>query len=483
MTGTLLLGRYRLKEQIGSGGMANVYLARDEQEKTDVAVKVLKEEHTQNEALLERFESEAQTGRMLCHENIVRVFDTGEEDGKHFIVMELARGITLKEVIKEHIQLDTDACINIAVQVLRALSYAHEKGVVHRDIKPHNILLQANGCVKVYDFGIAQTIGERGCDEESTNVMGTVYYLSPEQARAEAAEVRSDIYSLGITLFEMLTGTLPFEGTSVIEVAKRHLYEEVPAPLSVNPEIPRSLNDIVRRATRKNPKLRYRNAQEMMKDLLRAQQEPDGDFVVVKEEALPFVRTETEEPQPDRVKRRIYCIVGLVLVFVLGTIAVLLFGSTLFSPHEAGEKVVAVIGLKQSAAEEKLKSMGFTADVIIEPDSDEPEGTVLRQEPAEGETLAEGGTVRIYVSGGVATVTMPNVLDMKLSDAKNIIAQNNLMLGDVIPVTSDAPSGYVIGQNPKPGEDILPNTQVDIWVSIGSEQTPAGTVQTPAEEP
>ena len=482
MIGMVLKDRYRLKELIGSGGMANVYLAWDELDGVDVAVKVLKDEHAGNPTLLERFDSEAQTGSMLYHANIVRVFDTGEENGERFIVMELARGITLKEVIRERIRLDTDACINIALQVLQALSHAHEKGIVHRDIKPHNILLQANGFVKVYDFGIAQTIGERGCDEESINVLGTVYYLSPEQARAEAAQVCSDIYSFGITLFEMLTGTLPFKGTTAVDVARKHLQEEVPAPQSVNPEIPRSLNNIVRRATRKDPELRYGSAVEMITDLMRARREPDGDFVAVKEERLPIAHKEPGPDQPDRVKRRIYCIVCAVLVLVLGTLAVLIFGSALFSNDE-GQKVVAVTGLEQNVAEAKLEDVGFAADVIIEPDSEEPEGTVFRQEPAEGETLAEGGTVHIYVSAGMATGTMPDILDLKLADAISVIKKNNLMVGDVTQEPSDQPSGYVIRQDPMPGDELLPNAQVNIWVSAGPAKTPGVTAQTATEAP
>jgi serine/threonine-protein kinase len=266
-------------------------------------------------------------------------------------------------------------------------------------------------------------------------------------------------------------------------VAKKHLHEEVPAPLSVNPEIPRSLNDIVRRATRKNPRLRYRNAQEMMKDLMRARRDPDGDFVLVKEEKLPLAYTERTGPQPDRVKRRIYCIVCVVLVFVFGTLAVLVFGSSVFFPKKEGQEVIAVTGLKQSVAEAKLKGMGFVADVIIEPDSEEPEGTVFKQEPAGGETLIEGGTVRIYVSAGMATGTMPDILDMKLADAISIIKKNNLMVGDVTQETSDQPSGYVIRQDPLAGEELLPNTQVDIWVSGGPKQTPGETAQTATEAP
>lgn len=471
MIGTLLMGRYRLTELVGSGGMANVYLARDEKEDREVAVKVLKDEHADNGVLVERFESEGRAGKLLHHRNIVRVYDTGEEGGRRFIVMEYARGVTLKEVIKQRISLDPEACIDIAVQVLRALAHAHAKGIVHRDVKPHNILLQANGDVKVYDFGIAQTIGEKRAGEEKTSVMGTVYYLSPEQARAEPAEVRSDIYSFGITLFEMLTGTVPFTGTSVIDVAKKHLNEEVPAPRSVDERIPKSLNDIVRKATRKNLRLRYRSAWEMRRDLMRARREPDGDFVRVKEERLP-AGSEREKPQPDRARRRMYAIVGAVIVLVVVTVAVLVFGSV---PPEQGQRVVSVLGLQQGRAESKLEDLGFVPDVVIEPDSEEPAGTVFRQEPAEGETLVPGGVVRIFVSAGVSMGTMPDVLDMKLSDAKAVIKKNNLTVGEVTQVTSDEPSGYVVRQDPEPGDELMPNSQVDLWVSAGLEELPEET--------
>jgi serine/threonine-protein kinase len=250
-----------------------------------------------------------------------------------------------------------------------------------------------------------------------------------------------------------------------------HLTEEVPAPRSANPKIPKSLNDIVRKATRKNLKNRYRSAQEMRRDLMRARREPGGGFVRLKEEPSPAGR-EVEWAQSDRAKRRINAIVGLVAVLVLGTIALFVFGNV--SAVE-GLWVASVVGMEQSKAESKLEKLGFVTDVVVEPDSEEPAGTVFKQEPAAGEKLVEGGIVRIYISVGVSTGTMPDVLDMKLSNAIDVLKKNNLAVGDVTQVPSDEPSEYVVRQDPKPGDELLPNTQVDLWVSGGSEELPGGT--------
>lgn len=474
MTGALLKGRYRLHERIGSGGMSNVYRAQDLEKGTQVAVKVLKEEHGQNEALVKAFEAEARTGRLLDHPNIVRMLDAGEEGGRRFIVMELARGITLKEVLNEQITLDYEVCISIAIQVLMALAHAHAKRIVHRDIKPHNILMQSNGRVKVYDFGIAQTIGcgSEGEDAKRANVQGTVHYISPEQARAENAEVRSDIYSLGIMLYEMLTGTLPFTGDSAPEVAKKHINEAVPAPRRVDSNIPRALNDIVLRATRKNPRLRYRNAQEMIRDLQRAQDEPDGDFVQVREERLASAPRNEEPISPDRVRRRLRAIILAVIALVAATVCIVVFGGAIARPR--GAKVASVTGLTQAAATEKLKAAGFKVEVVNDVYVEVEEGVVFNQQPAAGETLAPGGTVTIYVSVGAVTVAMPDLTELRYAKAVEAIRKHALTLGEVTQMPGELPKGYVMRQDPLPGEEIASGTPVDLWVSAGP-----GTMEAP----
>ena len=274
--GMFLGDRYEILERIGSGGMSDVYRAKDHRLNRDVAVKVLKQEFNADKSFVSKFRTEAHAAACLSHPNIVHVFDVGDSDDLHYIVMELVEGITLKTYIAKKGKLEIRETIGIAMQVAQGIEAAHEQHIVHRDIKPQNIIISRDGKVKVTDFGIAKAATS---ETITSNTMGSVHYISPEQARGGYCDERSDIYSLGITMYEMLTGRVPFEGDSAVSVALLHIQGEMVPPRKYNPMIPVSLEKIVLKCTQKRPEMRYRSVTELISDLKRALMTPNEDFV------------------------------------------------------------------------------------------------------------------------------------------------------------------------------------------------------------
>ena len=276
--GVIIGVRYEIMGRIGSGGMADVYKGRDHKLNRFVAVKVLKREFREDELFVKKFQSEAQSAAGLIHPNIVNVYDVGEDRGLYFIVMELVEGITLKDYIQKKGRLTPKEVISITLQVCAGIEAAHSHQIVHRDIKPQNIIISREGKVKVTDFGIAKATSSNTI---STNAMGSVHYTSPEQARGGFSDAKSDIYSLGITMYEMITGELPFDGDSTVSIALKHLQEEMIAPSEYVPDIPYSLEQIILKCTQKSPNRRYANVNQLMLDLRRSLADPEGDFVVI----------------------------------------------------------------------------------------------------------------------------------------------------------------------------------------------------------
>ena len=272
--GMYLQGRYEIIEKIGSGGMADVYKARCHTLNRLVAVKVLKEEFSSNESFVNRFKMEAQAAARLSHPNIVNVYDVIDEGDSHYIIMELIEGITLKSYIAKKGRLEVKETIGIAIQVAQGMSAAHQHNIIHRDIKPQNIIVSRDGKVKVADFGIARAASS---NTQDLNAMGSVHYISPEQAKGEPVDARSDIYSLGITMFEMVTGRLPFDGENTLSVAMAHLENPITPPKVCNPDIPESLEQIILKCTEKRPEDRYGSAEEVIADLRRALINPYGN--------------------------------------------------------------------------------------------------------------------------------------------------------------------------------------------------------------
>ena len=276
--GIFLGKRYEVLSKIGAGGMADVYKGKDQMLNRYVAIKVLKKEYKEDENFVRKFRSEAQAAAGLMHPNIVNVYDVGEDRGLYYMVMELVEGITLKEYIEKKGRLSHKEVISIAIQVCTGIGVAHAANIIHRDIKPQNIIISKDGKVKVTDFGIAKATTS---NTVSSNAMGSVHYTSPEQARGGFSDQRSDIYSIGITLYEMVTGQVPFDGDSTVSVAIKHLQEEITPPSEIVPDIPYSLEQIILKCTQKNSERRYKNTNELIRDLKRSLVDPDGDFVVI----------------------------------------------------------------------------------------------------------------------------------------------------------------------------------------------------------
>ena len=274
--GMLIADRYEILEKVGTGGMADVYKSKDHTLNRYVAVKVLKQEFSENANFVSKFRVEAQAAAGLMHPNIVNVYDVGEEKGIYYIVMELVDGITLKNYIAKRGRIGYKEAVTIALQVSMGLEAAHRNHIIHRDIKPQNIIISREGKVKVTDFGIAKAATS---DTITSNVMGSVHYTSPEQARGGFSDEKSDVYSLGVTLYEMLTGEVPFDGETTVAIAIRHIQEAMPSPRSINPDIPYSVDQIVLKCCEKSPDRRYQNMQELAADLKKSISDPDGDFV------------------------------------------------------------------------------------------------------------------------------------------------------------------------------------------------------------
>ena len=291
--------RYEILEKIGEGGMATVYKARCNILKRYVAVKVLREEFTTDEEFIRRFNTEAQAAASLTHPNIVSIFDVGHEDNIYYIVMELVQGKTLKEIINEDGVLPWKWSVNIAIQVASALETAHKNNIVHRDIKPHNIIITEDGIAKVTDFGIAKAVSNSTITAFGTTI-GSVHYFSPEHARGGYTDAKSDIYSLGVVMYEMLTGRVPFDADTPVSIALKHMQEKPVEPMKLNPSIPFAINKIIMKAMEKEPSLRYQNATEMLKDLSMALKDPEGGFVKSNAEKLQYTQRVPvlgEEPQ------------------------------------------------------------------------------------------------------------------------------------------------------------------------------------------
>lgn len=442
MIGRVLGGRYEIIQNVDSGGMAYIFKALCKKTKSVVAVKVLKEKFSASAEYVTRFKKEAQATFSLEHENIVRVRDIGYDDGVYYMVMDFIEGTCLKALIEKEKIIEEKDAILYAVQVCSALSAAHKKGIIHRDIKPHNILLDNQNNVKLTDFGIAKSIGVS--QEKDNQVIGSVYYISPEQARGEEVDARSDIYSLGILLYEMLTGELPFAGEKTVSVALKHLNEQITAPVIKNPKLSASINNIILKATNKNPKDRYRTADDLKDDLLRALADPDGTFV-----EHPSAHHSNPKVISDKQKKHKtfkVCILA-ALVVIIAVSAVL--GISLFAPSSQKSLLVPNLsGYYADYAAKLLEDMGFLVDIIREPSEVIHEGIVISQNPDPASYASSGSTVTLIVSSGPAALIMPDLYGLALNDALNTIEDMGLILGEVVyELRDDIPSGIVISQS------------------------------------
>ena len=464
MIGSILSGKYQIVEKIGSGGMADVYKAIQMQSHRTVAIKVLKPEFEKDAAFVRRFEQEAHAVLGLSHENIVRSYDVGMREELPFIVLEYVEGTTLKERIRAQGKLQMRSVINYGAQVLDALNHAHERGIIHRDVKPQNIIVTPRGRIKLADFGIARNLESGTQTFSGSHVLGSVHYLSPEQAKGRQVTVESDVYSMGVTLYEMATGCLPFEGENSVSIALKHLQEEMVPPIVLNPELPRALNDIILKATRKQPSQRYHSAKEMRQDLLRVLREPDGDFARQAAEEAP-VRLR----RPRRSKTRgILRLVAVAIAFIAMFGVLLMTGRSMMGKeaNANADLVPTLVGKTLEEAKKAARLRAYTTEVVATIASSEyPSGVVTEQKPAAGSPLKAGGVISITVSAGAEMPRVPDLSGMTLDDAENALTNAGLSLGNVEYRVSDQPLGTVFQQDPAPETSLLQGDDVNLFIS------------------
>ena len=457
MIGTILQDKYRIDALIGSGGMANVYRATVILSGRTVAIKVLKEEYAKDPEYLRRFDREARSVLSLSHENIVRAYGTGEHEGTKYIVSEYVEGDTLKELIRKNGTMSPKVAANIISQLLDALQHAHDRGLIHRDIKPQNIIITKKGIVKLADFGIAREVDSSTRTFAGQNVLGSVHYLSPEQAKGEEALIESDIYSAGTTLYEMLTGQVPFEGETSVAVALKHIREQLIPPIEVNPAIPISLSDVVMKATSKDPMDRYHSAKEFKNTLNRALRNPSRRFLTHGD----IKKRNTEEKNSGIGKIVLFIAAALTMFVVLFLIV-----RSMKDDETSTDRVPTLVNKTIAAAKELADLRGYTVAVggfAVSYEYDE--GVVISQTPAAGATGSEGSVITVVISQGSDTAVMPNLVDLSLQDAVNAVKKAGLSIESVEYSLESGTLGNVFKQSPDAGTELVKDDGVTLWVN------------------
>lgn len=489
MINKVLANRYKIEEKIGEGGMAVVYRGYDNILNRSVTVKILRAQFDLDENFVRRFKREAQSAASLSHPNVVNIYDVGEQDGTYYIVMEYIDGKSLKELITEKGKLPVNEAVQIARQICEALVSAHKNKIIHRDIKPHNILLTRDGRVKVTDFGIAKAVTDATVTYDNNVVMGSVHYFAPEQAKGGMAGEKSDLYSLGIVIYEMLTGEVPFSGETPISVALQHLQENIKSPVEINSEVPQSLEKIIFKAVQKDPALRYESAEDMLEDLnmyisqgyISSERfnrpgvnKMQDQFVPVNKKNNHNGNDDEVPPVPegepkDKKWKYKWLVIGLLSFIIFVT--VLAFGfSQLRGMLTVDEvDVPGVIGLSLQEAEEVLEEAGLEPVVIEEiPDDEVPEGHVILQFPEAERTVKKGREVELVVSTGVVQLEVPSVVGLKELEAK-ILVQEADLVPEITEEFSTAPIGEVISQSPRAGVKLNKGDTVTLVISKGTE--------------
>ena len=526
--GTMLSGRYEVLKRVGSGGMADVYMAKDHKLNRNVAVKVLKSEYVEDEKFLKKFETEAQAVARLSHPNIVNIYDVGIEDGINYIVMELAEGITLKEYIRKKGYLSPKETVEISTQIASAISHAHKNHIIHRDIKPQNILVSDTGIIKVTDFGIAKATSSNTVTSTAT-AMGSVHYISPEQAKGRFCDEKSDIYSLGITMYEMVTGHVPFDHENGVTIALMHLQNEITPPSQIRDGIPDSLEKIILKCTMKKPEERYQTADDLIADLRLVFEDTSGGYVGVvpaiddsptimidQNELTQRINTpkkdqkiQQEEPLKDeeqnayldeddeeesgmnsKIEKLVIVLAAVVGAIILISIIVFVvkssgvfksgksttttsIGTTAESNDTESKKYTVdnYIGMSLSAAREKIDGK-FKIKVEEEYSADYAKGLVIRQDPESDTELEEGKTLTLVVSKGTRTedkVSVPEVVGKMESSAKSELEAAGLKVSVKTKYSTDVAKGKVIFQSPRSGNQVTKNSTVVITVSQGEK--------------
>jgi eukaryotic-like serine/threonine-protein kinase len=494
----LLGGRYELDGIVGRGGMAEVFRARDIRLDRIVAVKTLREDLARDATFQARFRREAQSAASLNHPSIVAVYDTGDDnDGPShvpYIVMEYVDGRTLRDLLRDDRRLLPERALEITDGVLRALDYSHRNGIVHRDIKPGNVMLTRTGEVKVMDFGIARAVSDaQATMTQTAQVIGTAQYLSPEQARGERVDARSDLYSTGCLLYELLTGRPPFLGDSPVAIAYQHVRENPVPPSQLDPEIPAWADSIVLRAMAKDPAQRYQSAADMRTDIQRAlsgvpvaaprtmgygttqrMAGPGGATMAAgPTRAIPGYEYGPEEGDYTEggggMRRRtwLWWALGALLVLaVLGGVAYAFFGGS------GGVAVPQVSGLPVKQATDQVTKAGLTPKEVDRPNATVQKGIVISTDPANGSLVARGTTVTLFVSSGAPKVQVPDVVHLSETNAHNTLVNKGFQVKEVTDQNSTAPPNTVVRQNPSGGSLASKGSRVTIFVSPGGAQVP-----------
>ena len=480
----VLGGRYRLGAVIGHGGMAEVHRGRDVRLGRDVAIKLLRPELARDPAFQTRFRREAQAAASLNHPAIVAVYDTGEDhaDGSvtPYIVMEHVEGRTLRDVLAGEGRLLPQRAMEITAQICAALEQAHRAGIVHRDIKPGNVMLTPSGEVKVMDFGIARAVtGSSSTMTQTAAVIGTAHYLSPEQARGEHVDARSDIYSTGCLLYELVTGAPPFSGDTPVAVAYQHVREDPIPPSRVEPEVPAAIDAIVLKAMAKNPANRYQTAAQMRADLERALAgQPVEAAPVLAEDSttvLPPPATTVLLRQQQRRPGRTLAYIALGVATVLVFLVALLLAGSLLKSGGGDINTPNVIGLSIGDARALLDAKGLrTGKVTLAFDNTGKyaAGEVMAQDPQPDILLSKGQSVDLTESKGIEQVVVPQVVNLSQADAKRTLVAAHLKVGQIIPQNSSQAPGTVLATNPPPGQQVPINSAVQLTVSTGNVQVP-----------
>ncbi len=505
MNGIILGGRYELLEKIGEGGMSEVYKARCNKLNRFVAVKILKKQFADNEDIAQKFKREATAIANLSDANIVNVLDVGTQDDMDYIVMEYVSGKTLKELINYSGKLNYNTAIKIALQIAKALDCAHRNNIIHRDIKPQNILVTESGEVKVSDFGIAKSTDSQTITN-TTSIIGSAHYLSPEQAKGTYIDFRSDIYSFGVVLYEMVTGRLPFEGDSPVTVALKHLQEEPVPPKNINPAIPDSLNKLILKAMQKEPIKRYQNAKEIIQDLQKIQENPDviiganlsnidNDSTIIMtpintNNTSPISKLEDdyydddeydddeyddfEEDKPKKKKNK--ATLKKTLIIIGSIVAILLLGSVGYFLAVGGAgvtnevEVPNIVGKLTDDVKKQVEELGLKLEVKSTEKSDKPENTILETDPKAGTKVKKGSVISVIVSAGEEQIEMPDFRSYERTNIEQILKSKNLTNYTITEEYSDdVKTGYLIKQTPSAGTKVSKNTEIQIIVSKGPE--------------
>jgi serine/threonine protein kinase len=487
MIGTMLGSRYELLEKIGEGGMAIVYKAKCHLLNRYVAVKILKEEFSNNIEFMEKFKREAASAASLSANNIVNIYDVGSERDINYIVMEYIKGKTLKQIILQNGGMNYNQAIDYGMQIAKALECAHKNNIIHRDIKPHNILVTEDGTVKVTDFGIAKASSSETITNTST-VMGSAHYFSPEQAKASFVDFRTDIYSFGIVLYEMVTGRVPYDAESPVSVALKHIQEPVVPPKHINGNIPENLNKLILKAIEKEPIKRYQTARDMLLDLQRIQNNSaytitsnsmENEYTRIMEpvNVSDYEKEDDGKDSKPKINKKnkttIIVSVAIILIIALGAVAGGILKSVFYpeigGPIAKDKKVVPkIIGLDKSDAEKLVVGKGLIFTEARKENSEEPKGTVLDCFPDEGTEVQPNSEVRVTVSNGPESLKVPSVKGLDEISAKATLEGRGLEIGTITRDFHESiASGIVIDQDPSEDSSAQKGDKVNLVISKG----------------